>query len=108
MEESDSETKVKTPPRRRNKSQREKREEKKKKQQAVDRTDQPAAARTATTSMWREGDAFKPEMNSDDMPGNHKQAFIQAQPEFTRSGTTEAKAYKIDSLEKMLREATYE
>ena len=55
----------------------------------------------------KEGNAFKPRMEWDNVPSNHKQVLIQARREFTRSGTAEAKAYKIDSLEKMLKKAKY-
>ena len=105
VEESDLETEVKTPPRRNKKLQQEKREEKKKKQQAAERAEQPIAARKTTSTKWKEGDIFKPGINWDDVPGNHKRAFIQARREFQRSCTAEAKAYKIEDLENMLKKA---
>ena len=105
VEESDSETKVETPPRRKNKSQQERWEEKKKKQRAERKTDQPAVTRMTATLKWKEGNTFKPGMEWDTVLSNHKRAFIQARWEFMRSGTAEAKAYTIDSLKKMVEKA---
>ena len=78
---------------------------KKKNQKAERKADQPTAARLTTPSKWKEDDVFKPGMEWDDVPGNHKRAFIQARQEFTRSSTAESKAYNIDRLKRMLEKA---
>ena len=108
MDESELETEVETPPKKKNKSKREKLEAKKKKQKAERKAEQSTAARLKTASKWKEGDVFVPGMEWDDVPGNHKRAFIQARREFTRSFTAEAEAYKIDSLKKMLEKTEHE
>ena len=41
-------------------------------------------------------------MEWDDVPGNQKVAFLKARREFTKLGTAEAKAYKVNSLRKQL------
>ena len=105
MNESESETEVETPPKKKKKSKWEKLEAKKKKEKAERKTEKSTAARSTTASKRKEGEAFVPGMEWDDVPGKHKQAFIQAHRGFTRSGTAEAKAYKIDSLKKMLEKA---
>ena len=97
------ETKVEMRPKNKKKSKREKLEANKRKQQSERTTDQLATARITTTSKWKEGDAFKPGMEWDNVPGNHTWAFIQARLEFTRSGTAEGKQYKVDNLKKMLK-----
>ena len=108
MNKSESETEVETPPKKKKKYKQEKLEVNKKKQKAERKTEQSTAARSTTASKWKDGDAFVPGMEWDDVPGNHKWAFIQARREFTRSGTAEAKSYKIDSLKKMLEKAENE
>ena len=52
-----------------------------------------------------EGDTLTPVMRWDDVPSNLKQSFEQARHEFTRLGSAESKACKIESLEIMLMNA---
>ena len=109
VDESDLETEVEeTPPKKKKKSKREKYDAKKKKQEAERGAARPTAAQSTTAPTFKEEDAFVPGMEWDDVPGNQKKAFLQARREFTKSGTAEAKAYKIESLRKQLKMAEKE
>ena len=92
VDESKLETEVETSPRKKHESEREKLKAKKKKQKAERQIEQSTAAQLTTTSTWKDGNGFVPGMEWDDMPGNHKRAFIQARREFTRSGTAATRA----------------
>jgi len=102
VEESDSDTEVETPPKKKKKSRREKLEAKKKKQKAERKSERRPAPRSTTAPVYKEGEAFEPGMEWDDVPGNQKVAFLKARREFAKSGTAEAKEYKIKSLRKQL------
>ena len=102
VEESDSDTEVETPPKKKKKSRREKLDAKKKKQKAERKSERRPAPRSTTAPIYKEGEAFEPGMEWDDVPGNQKVAFLKARREFAKSGTAEAKAYKVNSLRKQL------
>jgi hypothetical protein len=58
-----------------------------------------------TNVKWKEGNAFRPDMNWEDVLGNLKESIEQVRREVTRSGAAKSKAYKVESLEKMLKKA---